>query len=398
MKKAAIQAAHHNPEDFLKAVQKNHVLKGHWIYAFGWDQNKWIGPLHTLQLMDQIFPEQPVFLLRADGHAAWVNSKAAQEVNHHFHGEQLQTGFVAGPDLHIFRQALGKKSPVQMKEFALAAQEIFLEKGFTHLRDMSGTEQQWMVLSEMERNGQLKIFIEQNFFIEKESDFAEVLKVCLQARQEKHTHLRAVGLKIFYDGALGSEGALLSQCYCQSQKKGYQYHSDEFVLRAMKACAAHQLQLAVHTIGDEAAHKVLKMASDLKAQGINFELHLEHVELLRDETLLLMKEVRPVCHMQPSHWLSDHAWLAKKIGSLEKQSFRWADLLKLGIRHHWGSDAPVSEASLQRTIQGLQQSAEKGVAPYLDVMWKAHVHPDKNWGATAVTEFNDDWSVRSITL
>ena len=50
--------------------------KGNWLFSFGWDhhkfQNKKLPNRHEL---DKIFPDQPVFFTRADGHSGLVNTK-----------------------------------------------------------------------------------------------------------------------------------------------------------------------------------------------------------------------------------------------------------------------------------------------------------------------------------
>lgn len=50
-----------------------------WILGRGWDQNDWPTlEFPTKDGLDKLFPEVPVYLVRIDGHAAWVNSKALE--------------------------------------------------------------------------------------------------------------------------------------------------------------------------------------------------------------------------------------------------------------------------------------------------------------------------------
>ena len=47
-----------------------------WIEGRGWDQNDWQKIKYpTKEDLDAVAKEQPVYLRRIDGHAAWVNSK-----------------------------------------------------------------------------------------------------------------------------------------------------------------------------------------------------------------------------------------------------------------------------------------------------------------------------------
>ena len=42
----------------------------------GWDHTLWNNKLPTRQDLDDIAPDNPVFLQRVDGHIAWANSAA----------------------------------------------------------------------------------------------------------------------------------------------------------------------------------------------------------------------------------------------------------------------------------------------------------------------------------
>ncbi|MDD1444070.1 amidohydrolase family protein, partial [Dolichospermum sp. ST_sed3] len=48
-----------------------------WVFGRGWDQNDWkIEAYPDRKLLDSLFPDVPVFLMRVDGHAALVNEVA----------------------------------------------------------------------------------------------------------------------------------------------------------------------------------------------------------------------------------------------------------------------------------------------------------------------------------
>ena len=49
---------------------------GEWIRGRAWDQTEWGGQFPTAESLDRAAPDNPVFLTRVDGHAAWVNHRA----------------------------------------------------------------------------------------------------------------------------------------------------------------------------------------------------------------------------------------------------------------------------------------------------------------------------------
>ena len=50
--------------------------KGEWVYGHGWNQNNWESGYGTIQELDAISTEHPIFLTAKSLHAAWANSKA----------------------------------------------------------------------------------------------------------------------------------------------------------------------------------------------------------------------------------------------------------------------------------------------------------------------------------
>ena len=51
---------------------------GQWVRGRAWDQTNWGGEFPTAAPLDAAVPDHPVFLVRVDGHAAWVNHRAMQ--------------------------------------------------------------------------------------------------------------------------------------------------------------------------------------------------------------------------------------------------------------------------------------------------------------------------------
>ena len=48
-----------------------------WILGFGWDQNLWPESKYPdCEFLNDIFPDNPVYLTRIDGHSAWINDVA----------------------------------------------------------------------------------------------------------------------------------------------------------------------------------------------------------------------------------------------------------------------------------------------------------------------------------
>ncbi len=376
-----------SPTEVKELKIQPHHFQGKWLVGFGWDQNQWEqSQFPNQKILDDVFPNTPVFFSRADGHASWLNSTAAAELH-------LKDNFsgVLFDNQHI--EALMKLPPFtvsQNKNFAEIAQKLFNHGGFTHVRDLSMTWSTWQMLSQMSKKNELTVCVESFVTVENANDFTRVLAEILQMQQAPNPQMRIQGVKLFLDGSLGSKTAYLSKNYVDSNSHGQLNWDLNDVKHVMKQAWKQSLEIAVHTIGDEAVHQVVKMAREISAEGVLGRLHLEHVQIIRPETIQMMKPLHITCHMQPCHWLSDQTWLKKVLPTeLLKNSFSWEALRKNKIPMQFGSDSPIETASLIDTKKALLESSKSGWPALNDDWIKYHRHPDQGW-TKSWTEFSDE--------
>ncbi len=70
-----------SPEEIVGLVRDRagQIPPGAWIHGRGWDQNRWEKKeFPAASQLDAVSPENPVVLIRIDGHAIWVNSRAVE--------------------------------------------------------------------------------------------------------------------------------------------------------------------------------------------------------------------------------------------------------------------------------------------------------------------------------
>ena len=137
--------------------------------------------------------------------------------------------------------------------------------------------------------------------------------------------------------------------------------NEEDVKIVLREAWKNKLEVAFHALGDQASHQVVQWAREVYSEGIQGYLHLEHVEILRPETILNLKSLHVRCHLQPCHWWSDEKWLKDKIGDLFSYAFPWESLRKAQVPFSFGSDSPIEPASLFSNLRALENSATKGI-------------------------------------
>ncbi|MGZ3775512.1 MAG: amidohydrolase [Pseudobdellovibrionaceae bacterium] len=350
-------------------------FRGEWLIGFGWNEVSWPTPPHK-KILDQIFPETPVYFARADGHRSWLNSRALQLL-----GIESEDGILIEKEHLRAWEQLPSFSKEQQRGHILSACKTFNQAGFTHVRDMSCTEPLWNLLVELSDANELTLAIEENCTSHDLNDFDKVLSFCLKAKKAETRYLRMKGVKVFFDGTLGSETAYLSKPYNgqASGSRGMVLWELTDVEEVMKRTWAEGLELSVHTIGDEAAHQIVQVARKISAQGSVGRLNLEHVELLRPETIQMMKPLHVRCHLQPCHWLSDRAWLQNKLGDLYRYAFPWEALRLAQIPISFGCDSPIEPPSFWRNKMALEESVKVKIRKFGGDITVTHSHPDQNF-------------------
>jgi predicted amidohydrolase YtcJ len=389
-------------EEVLNIRPEPRHFRGEWLLGFGWDETGWPNKPHR-RILDRWFADKPVVLQRCDAHAMWLNSEALKRagllssprpVVPGGRLEQDEAGELSGvlvdQACELIHALIPQPTGFDVRRSLLKGVQVFNEAGFTHIRDMTCTEQQWNEAVRLDQSGLLTLAVEEYFWLRGENELQTILELYSRAVAERSPNLRAKGIKVFYDGALGSEGALLSRCYHGREHSGLRLWTSAQLGEILRTCWSQGAAVAVHAIGDAAAHEVVEAALLLKESGATGALHLEHAEILRVDTIAKMKGLEVECHMQPSHWLSDRRWLQNKIGDLIESAFPWRRLQEAEIKFDFGSDAPIEVPSLTRTFQALRESAEAGVPRLLGSPVSHMSHRDLAWAPNSFTLVEDE--------
>jgi len=372
-----------------------HHYQGSWLVGYGWDENKWQPvQLPHRKTLDQLFPCRPVFFIRADGHSSWVNTKVLELLKIPLQLESGQQkvptwfefvdrdcdGFATGilreeAHLAVFAQ-MPPLEKSQMKQALQKGIQIFNQAGFTHIRDMSSTVQQWDILRTLEDSGELTLFIDSNITCESINDLDLNLESLSYAQKHSSVQMKACGVKIYYDGSLGSETARLSQPYGgHSEKRGHVFWQKKDIETLLVKAWERNLEVSVHTIGDQAVDDIVDIARKISAMGHVGKLNLEHVEVVRPETIQKMKPLHIRCHLQPCHWHTDRVWLHEKLGNLFQYAFPWESLRTSKIPFNFGSDSPIESPSLLANLTAIQQSSKFGIRAFKGDPITHHIYP-----------------------
>lgn len=332
--------------ELLHLVKQIDINDG-WITGRGWNEEDWEDNIiHKLDL-DTISSDIPIFLVRVDGHAAWVNSKALElsEINKYTanpNGGTIQidaggnpTGLLIDNAIELVRDNIPKASNELIKKFVLDACYECLRNGITEVHDMDVHLNHLHAYKELDNDNLLPIRLVQ-YIRGFDGEYKK-----LQSRPYSGNNLQIIGLKFYADGALGSRGALMINKYNDADTYGLELiNKDELYDRASEGCD-NGWGIAVHAIGDKANRNVLDVYQRLRSDDYENILRIEHSQLVHPDDIKRFSELNVFASVQPIHCTSDKNMAIKRLGENYNFAYPWKTLHNTGTKLIAGSDFPI---------------------------------------------------------
>ncbi len=364
--------------EVLAAIRKfaKENPKSEWIYGDGFSPDKMPGRIEPDRFqLDSATGSRPAFIYYKDHHSAWVNSKAlaiagitAKSVNP-ARGEIVRssgntpTGILRewggyGPVFEKVPGPVGKELDTAYDK----ALTIAYSRGVTGVHSFDKPDA-FPFYSQRTEKRTLGLRI--NFY-----PTYPMLPDLLKAKTgygSGDEFFRFAGIKIFADGALGSQTALMFKPYEHSKSnRGIEVTSVAEIVRIGKQAAKLGFPLAVHAIGDKAVSNVLDAFAQLPKLKNGARHRIEHVQCIRPSDIKRMKRLTAVGSMQPSHCPSDITMARKHWGKRAANAYVFRDLFDSGVDLAFGSDAPIEPL---HPIHGIAAAVRRALPKNKDVFY-----------------------------
>lgn len=335
------------------------VPAGQWVQGRGWIEREWTDEQRFLTRydVDAFTANKPLFMPRADGVSALVNSKALalaginkdspDPIGGKFERDAngVPTGYVLATAMEIFRDLIPPKTHEYIKDSLVQGMTHNASLGWTGTQDAGMPFINVEIMKEIHKEGDMatRIYAATNV---KESS-----KMFAQGRQVTEDNMFDLrGIKVYIDGTLGSRGAALLENYADAPHNGFMNRTTKAELEPILRKALREgIQIETHVIGDRAVQKVLDWYEEAfndvpKDQRAVEEprWRLEHAQIIppEEQTRLINLGVLP--SMQPSHGIGDLNFAPDRLGSDRlAYAYPWQQLIKRGSIILGGSDAPV---------------------------------------------------------
>jgi len=336
----------------LKAYAQKHA-DALWLTGRGWDQNDWPDKrFPTKAKLDAAFPNLPVALMRVDGHALLVNSKALR-LAHITAGSSIEggevilesgqpTGVLVDNAMSLVKRVIPQPDEKDKERMLLAAQKHCLALGLTTVSDAGLNQKDIELIEKLQKEGRLKI-----------RDYAMIslgepnLNYYLKRGPYQTDRLTVRAFKLYADGALGSRGACLRQPYAdRPETGGFLLLNPAELKRVLTLLANSSFQANTHCIGDSANHLILDLYGGLLKGPNNRRWRIEHAQVVSPDDFWKFNRYSVIPSVQPTHATSDMYWAADRLGPVRvKGAYAFKDLLKQNGYIAFGSDFPVEAAN-----------------------------------------------------
>jgi len=380
------------------------VRQGEWIIGRGWDHTLWGGKFPSRKDLDQIAPNNPVFLVRVDGHVGWVNSKALEmakidkntkspeggEIERDASGEA--TGILKETSQDLVSSLIPQPSPEQMNKGMELALDMARRYGITSVQDNSGYETTKLYREFLKAD---KLTVRVSEWLDFEDSVAELKRQRdeFAAFKDDKNRLHLGAVKGYVDGTLGSRTAAMLAPFSDDDKNsGIPRRPAEELTRMMVERDAAGFQITLHAIGDKANRMALdgyeaamrlrykKDFVDDKGDGkaviadrvptitptttesnrnslglgeMNNPLRhrIEHAQVVNPSDFKRFAELGIIASMQPSHAISDKRWAESRLGEYRVLgAYAWHLMQSYGVHVPFGTDFPVESINPYNTL------------------------------------------------
>ncbi|SHO61391.1 amidohydrolase [Algoriphagus zhangzhouensis] len=353
-------------EKVAEAVAKSNP--GDWIVGRGWHQDKWIEKpektvkgFQTNDELNEVSPNNPVYLSHASGHASFVNGKALElagianlkgERPVEIEGGEIIVDELGNPTGILSERASGlvarlipNETPERAAEALTLALQELAEKGITSFHDAGSGQDVIDLVDQFKKEGKLT----SRMYIMLTGRQPELLEEWYKkGPMIDQDHLLTVrSIKLNCDGALGNRGAWLLEDY--SDRAGHRGHETlpmSVVTEVSEKALPLGFQVCAHAIGDRANQEVLDRYEAAFAKNPEIKDHrfrIEHAQHIDLEDIPRFGEMGVIAAMQAIHLSSDRPWAIDRLGEkrIVDGAYVWQKLMKSGAVVTNGTDAPV---------------------------------------------------------
>ena len=342
-----------------------------WIEGGGWDLPIFPGANPDKSELDGLVPDRPAFLGAADGHSAWVNSRALEIAGITARTPDPENGRIerrpgtrepSGTLREAAQRLVSRHIPEPKAEDYVKGLRDGLAlangAGITSIIEARADDSILEAYRTLDRAGELTVRVLASLQVDPPKGVGQVDGLVRKREAFAGRRLRAAAAKIFVDGVIETHTAALLEPYIDRPgDRGQPFLTQEELDRLAGALEKAGFQIHIHAIGDRA----IRMSLDAfeAAQKVNgagdFRHHIAHLELIDPADIPRFKELGVVANFQ-ALWAYPDAYITKLTEPIlgperSGRLYPIGSVLRSGAVVVGGSDWSVSSLNPLEAIQ-----------------------------------------------
>lgn len=344
-------------------AQRPNAVPGQWIIGQGWDEGAFAdlggpGGYPTTQALSMAYPDTPIALEALHGFAAMANDAALAKAGitattpdpeggtilHRADGQP--SGVLLTLSQALLFDAVPDPDQTQIEQAIIAGLTTMAAQGVTSVHEAGMEGRDVEAFTALAARGELPIRV---FGLLNGNDGALMAEWFDRGpRDDPDDWLDIGGIKVFYDGSLGSRTALMRAPY--SDRPDAARPTVRISLAEVESLGedarTHGFQMAVHAIGDEANANILtsyerRLAPDDAGNTPDHRWRIEHAQVVTADFAARAATLGVIASMQPSHAMGDSAWAEDRVGPRRiHRAYAWKSFQEAGVPIIFNSDLP----------------------------------------------------------
>lgn len=341
-----------------------------WVRGNGWQLPVFPGANPKRELLDRLVPNRPAFLYAADGHSAWVNSKALElagitkDTKDPPNG-RIERDATGAPSGTLREAAIGLVSKLlptySTQERIGAARRALAEAnrlGITSITDADAGPEYLEAYRALDDQNQLTARVYAAIHVEDNPIEGETGRLVTLRRRYTGGRLRADQVKFYADGVIEARTAALLAPYAgHGAESGSLNYTPEDLSARITALDRQGFQIHVHAIGDRAIRVTLDALASARRENGHRDARpiVAHIELFDPADLVRFRDLGVIASFQPFWAQADEYIRDLTLPVLGPARSRWLypieTMLNSGAVVVGGSDWSVSSLNPLDAIQ-----------------------------------------------
>lgn len=330
-----------------------------WVLGRGWIEREWTDEERFLTKhdVDAFTQNKPLFMPRADGVSALVNSKALalagitrdtpdpEGGKFERDPDGTPNGYVLANAMNVFRAIIPQDTDDYLQDNLMRGMRANVAMGWTQTHDAGMAYQLVDLMQNIHSQGDM---LHRVYVAIPVLEAQQMIERGRETTQDDMLDVR--GIKVFIDGTLGSRGAALIENYSDANHNGFMNRiTKEALVPVLHESLKQGIQIQTHVIGDRAVQSLLNwyeeaFAAVPKSQWATEDLRwrMEHAQVIEPDDQQRFVDLKVIPSMQPSHGIGDLNFAGDRLGPERlAYAYPWQSLVDKGLMIIAGSDAPV---------------------------------------------------------